>query len=337
MSNLSNVWNSQKTYNNRIKSIQDRTTADWMQTYILGVISECGELLREIRWKNHRVENRSEFSNNVSEELADLTKYIFSMWDQMGYEPHQMLDFVQRKTDWMDFLHQQEHRDPWENECILMLDLDGVVADFREGFIQYVSSPRFQEFRYDHNLEESLHMDINQGWRLDRYEEIKDQFEKEGGYGRLPSFRTLVDQLDIFRDQTHSSVKVVVYTARPGKRLKRVGYDTWEWLEAEGIHIDEIHYGSEERVRYALSLAEKNRVIALEDNPILAGRYGTSGIETILIDQPYNREVSGWDNVIRLEKEEWRHLWTILSQWRLGSNLCEIKWRRSLTDMEMIA
>ena len=129
------LWERQKAYNNRVKGVQDRTNGEWMETYILGMVSELGDLLEEMTWKKHRVDYRSDFGPNVGEELADLTKYLLSMWELMGYGPWEIISACHDKSEILEFKFNQEHREPEVEEKILLVDLDGVVADFRGGFL----------------------------------------------------------------------------------------------------------------------------------------------------------------------------------------------------------
>ena len=122
---LSEEWEKQAEYNFTVQSRQSRTEAEWMQVFILGITSELGELLEEMAWKLHRPRGSSIFGPNVMFELADITKYVISMWQVAGADANTMLDFLGQKNEILRHRWQQEFTDPVENKTILLLDLDG--------------------------------------------------------------------------------------------------------------------------------------------------------------------------------------------------------------------
>src|SRR5687768_14853795 len=91
------MWDKQRTYNRKVFAHQNRRSAEWMETYLLGLMSEVGELLTAMRWKKHRLNTVDEFGPGTLEELADITKYVISMWQLMGVNPEEMVDAVIEK------------------------------------------------------------------------------------------------------------------------------------------------------------------------------------------------------------------------------------------------
>jgi NTP pyrophosphatase (non-canonical NTP hydrolase) len=286
---LDEIWYQQIEYNRKVFEKQSRTSAEWMQTYLLGLISECGELLQEMNWKQHRLDYAEEFGPNVPEELADITKYVFSMWQIMGIRPDQMLQFLWDKGVMLEQKFQQEHRPRVQGKDVMLLDLDGVIADFRLGFENWIMRSERYAMELSPILEErmaTLHMDINKGWSYPLYSQAKLQFEQGGGYAELPCIQTVVDAVKILQSK---GFYLIIWTARPGRELERVWKDTWNWLQRFELQPDEFHFGGDERVADAIRLRrEHNRVIALEDNPGLIQRYLTNDIPVFCIPQPYN-------------------------------------------------
>lgn len=291
---LESLWEQQAQYNQKVKEIQQRSQVEWTETYLLGLVSEIGELLQECNWKKHRLHSSEEFGPNVPEELADLTKFIFSLWNNLGYGPDEMLQSCWQKGIALEQKFQQEHRPRLANKRVLLLDLDGCIADFRTGFERWVERhPQFRESLPSMRREEgfTLHMDIDSNWPFSEYTKAKLEFEKGGGYATLPAYDELLKS--IYHLQ-RMGWYVIVWTARPGKQLKRVWRDTWEWLLKSGLQPDEFHFGGDERISDAVRLVGAgNHVLAIEDNPDLASRYVSNRIPVILVSQPYNRAFEG--------------------------------------------
>ena len=283
--NLSDVWKQQEDYNHLIKSQRNMTGSEWMINYILGTMTELTELLDETNWRTHRVKRITEFGPNIADELADITKYVFSMWQLMGYTEQDMLSAVKEKSKILHQLLSQEMRPTVTGRNVIMLDLDGVVADFRKGFLNWVSQSQWKDILTINPDQIGLHLDINNSWDYQAYNQAKIQFEQEGGYHNLPLIDTVAQAVHtLYRLNWY----VIVYTARPYTTYKRIWADTWTWLQNHNLHVHELHFGYDSRVVAASNLAANNLVVALEDDPTLIRRYEGCGIPVVVYSQPYN-------------------------------------------------
>lgn len=282
---LEDIWKQQKDYNYLVQEQQRQTSSEWMINYILGTMTELTELLDETNWRTHRVKRVDQFGPNVAEELADITKYVFSMWQIMGYSQQDMLQAMSQKGELLQQLIMQEMRPAITGRNILMLDLDGVVADFRKGFLDWVSTSQWKDTLTISADQIGLHLDLNNSWDYQAYNQAKIAFEQEGGYHKLP----VIPQVSLAVNSLYRvGWHVIVYTARPYSTYKRIWGDTWNWLKQHNILVNELHFGYDSRVVAASALAESNFVIALEDDPTLIRRYEGCKIPVIVYPQPYN-------------------------------------------------
>lgn len=285
ISSLDEVWDKQQSYNTLVMAKNHKTSSEWMINYILGASSELSELLQQTNWRNNFTRTVDEFGPNVAEELADITKYVFSLWQLMGFTSLDMLQAMDLKGEILNQLMYQETRALLERRRIIMLDLDGVIADFRQGFMEWVSSSKWSEILTIKEEEIGLHMDINHGWDYRSYNQAKIEFERDGGYSFLPSITSIKMALNTLN---RIGYYTIVYTARPFTTYKRIWGDTWTWLKDHNIIVNELHFGYEERVVAASRLAENNYVMALEDDPTLINRYAGCNIPVFVYPQPYN-------------------------------------------------
>lgn len=282
------IWIQQQNYNAEIRQRQDRTSSEWLINYILGTVSELGELLDQTNWKTHRLSSSVGFGPNIEEELADITKYVFSMWQLLEYTPSDMCRIMYRKGIILDQLLKQETREPMKDRTIIMLDLDGCIADFRKGFFNWLPSSKWKDKLKEGDKNVGLHLDLNNGWDFATYNEAKLEFEIQGGYSTLP----LIHQVSKLTNALYNfGWYIIVYTARPFSTYKRIWADTWNWLQANEVNIHELNFGYESRIETAQKLSVDNKVIAIEDDPILINRYTSSGIDTIMVPQPYNKSI----------------------------------------------
>lgn len=286
---LDEVWDKQQSYNTLIRQQHpNKDVVDWMINYVLGAHSELSDLLAQTNWRNNSTYVNTDFGPNVIEELTDVTKYIFSLWQLMGCSPQDMLNSMALKGELLNQILYQETRPQLKKRSIIMLDLDGVVADFRTGFMEWVSNTKWAEILTIKEEEIGLHMDINHGWDYNAYNQAKIEFEREGGYSFLPSIKAVKMAVNTLKS---IGWYIMVYTARPYTAYKRIWGDTYLWLKDHDIQVDELHFGYDERVLTASYLQNDNHVVALEDDPTLIKRYQGCNIPVFVYPQPYNISV----------------------------------------------
>jgi len=200
----------------------------------------------------------------------------------------------------------QETRPAIQQANIIMLDLDGVIADFRRGFMEWIADNDWKDILTIKEEDIGLHLDINNGWDFKLYNRAKVAFEKDGGYSLLPIYTNTKMAINTLRS---SGWYIIVYTARPYSTYKRIWGDTWIWLRDNDITVDELHFGYDDRVLVASDLAVQNHVVAIEDDPLLIRRYNGSNIPVFIYPQPYNQHLfvpSRTTHLIEEETQFWK-------------------------------
>ena len=285
MTTIHDVWKQQAEYNDKVKLRQKRSSAEWMTTYILGVMSEMSELLKEMNWKTHRIQSTIDFGPNVKGELADITKYVFSMWQLMEISPEEMIEEIFNKGRTLEQLYSQENRSPYQDQKVLILDLDGVISDFAGGFKKWLKSNQWAQLLSMGEHEFGIHMDINRKWDFGIYTEAKLNFEEYGGYRKLPPIKNIVIAIQKLKA---SGWYIIACTSRPYSVYKRIWNDTWNWLLENSILVDELHFRDEDRIGLASGISKYNSVVAIDDNPTIIQRYSSSGIPCVGVRYHYN-------------------------------------------------
>ena len=313
---LADVWQQQAQYNRDVRQIQDRSEAEWMETYILGMMSELGDLLKEMNWKRHRLRSSEDFGPNVPEELVDITKYVYSMWILMGYTPEEMLQRTYLKGTYLASLFRQNFFQEVKDKVVIF-DLDDVLANLRKTLAGYFSDkfelPAISTDSFINGVE--IHLDLEGGWKADEYRRVKNTFEKEGGYRTVEPLLPIKPMFDSLWGRGYS---IAVYTARPVTAFKRIRWDTFLWFEDQGAQPDLLEFGSEDRIRTGCKLQSEGRfVVLVEDNPELARRAHNSGLQVIVPRTGYNQGISNfkgsWEKLI--DEVEGRHKkWTTVGR-----------------------
>jgi len=287
---LLELWDRQFLYNLRVKEEQSRSSPEWMQTYLLGLISEVNEVLAEMNWKKHRLKSSREYGPNVGRELADLTKYVLCLWQEMGYSVQDMLDMTLEKSRVMELMMRQERGKLYKDQNIIVADMDGTLADFRKGFLDWIRQEKpWMKDRISEEVE-TLFMEVDNNWTSDEYRSLKEEFEEYGGYAVLPGIEWALEAVRTAVKDGDS--KLIIWTARPQTKFKRVWYDTYRWLENHGVEFEELHIGAEDRVRFCENLQKYgNRVVLFDDAPENIIRASARGIPVVYPTLPYNREL----------------------------------------------
>lgn len=282
---LNRVWQEQQQYNKAI--ISEHETDDpneWTQTYLMGIVSEVNEVLDELRWKRHRKGTGRIIESNLARELADVTKYVLSLWQIWGFTPQDMIAYVAEKNEVLAAQWKQEQDERMPHDRTILFDVDGTVADYRQGLTDYLS----ERTGATDSRKVFYQMDMATGMDYDDYHKHKNDFEELGGYRELPPIKDAVRVLKLHRDE----VNLVAVTARP-KYLSRSWADTWFWLKKYIRPVDQLWLAGGERLSIAKRLRNQGYdVITWEDAPVEALRYAEHGFSVWMRDADYNREVS---------------------------------------------
>jgi len=287
MNSLFDLFRRQKKYNEEIRQGQPDNLSQWTQTYLLGIVSEIDEVLREIDWKKHRKGNGVLPSRiNVAYELADITKYVISLWELWGFDSYEMLSYCHLKSEILEQKKRQEYAKISEGLIVVITDLDGTLADWRRSFGAFLADKGYQ---FD-DSSSTLTMDVDMNLGYTEYNALKEEFESSGGYCTLEPYTDGIAFVNVM-SSLHQAY-VIAITARPVHRHKRIWNDTWIWMSTNRMSADQLIMGSESRVVLATSLMKTNKVILLEDNPELMLRAASSGVTVISRRHGYNKDIT---------------------------------------------
>lgn len=274
------IWVDQTRYNDAIKAIRAGEVQSWPEVYAIGVHEEVSEVMRVSKWKYHKPGRRGKVDREaLADELADTTKYLLSLWQEFGFSLPEMLQAITLKSHRLEVGLTNDWFPP-EGTNVLVTDLDGTVADWRTGFAKGAG--------IQDNVR-SLAVDLDNGLGWASYERAKGAWEEGGGYATLPPYG---DAVTLLQNEWRRGTWVIVVTARPADTIHRIWRDTDEWLQTNGVKYQALLMGRDERLVQLLRLAERrNRVLLLEDDPVLAERAAGAGFRVWMRAQPYNRHV----------------------------------------------
>ena len=287
------LFASQTYYNSLVwNRAGKRSAQQWTERYLLGIVSEIDELLRETDWKDHRrslleEEILTPNPTSLAVELADILKYVISLAQVNEIKMEEVFRQAQLKTDAMTASFVMESSNPAEGQKVLICDLDGTIADYRASFMKWLNE---HQVIMSEDAFNTLTMDIDIGMQYSSYARYKDQFEREGGYRNLIPYRDAVLAL---QRQRANGVYIFMITARPTD-ISNVWLDTFSWLQANDIIPNRLGFGRDERLLVARKLTDKGHpVIMWEDDPVLIRRGSKMDIPVYARIQGYNMMLGG--------------------------------------------
>jgi uncharacterized HAD superfamily protein len=262
--------------------------ASWTQTYLIGMVSEMDEVLGEIQWKKHRVGNaKNPDRTNIALELADLTKYVLSLWEVWDFSDEEMLEFVELKSMILEEKKKQEFFVIPDGLPVLITDLDGTLCDWRATFFEWIKVNNYPHtFSFDDESTLMAEQVISAGYP--EYTEMKDKFESSGMYANMIPYPDGVRVAQKLSKMYNTYI--VAHTARPAK-FKRIWWDSWIWLKSRGIPANELRIGAESRILLASDLLRNHPVIMFEDDPTLISRAANCGIRVFARSHSYNKDI----------------------------------------------
>jgi len=286
--NIDTIWYEQLAYNKIIRQIENNDDKSyWTEKYLLGLVSEIDEVLREIKWKRHRRSNSVTLrEDNIGLELADLFKYVLCLFDIWGFSKDQMLDIVQQKGRMLDFKLRMEFRQNLPiGSKVAIIDIDGVVADLNSSFAEWARDVKGLKIS-EEDLYKSTKQDQFIPLNYPDYASLKTEFEFNGGYRNLKAYPDAIIFVNKLR---YEEVFIIFVTSRPVSRQTRIFFDTWSWLLDSDIPFDEIHIEEEDRIILADKLMREGcRVAMFDDNPEIINRAFRSNIPIFAREHPYN-------------------------------------------------
>lgn len=284
---LQDIWDDQRRFNQNFidfSRLDDKKRVEESKEYILHLISECDEFLRELAWKNHRKEDPTIIRSNLKEEYIDMFKYWLSLGVLWQITPEEILEEYWRKSAVVEQRYKQEIQLSFDGEKIAGIDIDGVLADYPGSFLTFVN----QELGTNYKLEGVRQYDIGKALGLPRdlYEELKDKYRQSGYKKTIP---VLPDAKEFLFQLQKEGYKIVLLTARPYKRYKRLFADTQEWLTDNGLVYDAILWDEDKCHRLIREFGLDNVSFFVEDHLGNANEIAREGVLVYLLDKPYNQ------------------------------------------------
>lgn len=264
--------------------------------YILHLISEADEFLREMNWKNHRKQSQDFVRSNMLEEWIDIFKYWLSLGLVWGFTPEDFLAEYERKSAVVEQRYKQEFQLDFLEGRIVGVDIDGVLAAYPDSYIKFVN----QELGTNFNPANTSDYDIGRALGLPKeiQEELKDKYRQTGQKRFIPVLPGAKEFLERLRKEGYT---IVLLSARPYKQYRRIFADTQEWLNNNGLVHDAILWDEDKCKRLLREFGRDRVEFFVEDHLENANQIAELGVPVYLFNRPYNVGKDTHNFVTRVE------------------------------------
>ena len=282
--NLKDVWLEQsdfdKAFRNHPKSFEEKSNIT--QHLVLCIMSELDEILSTIHWKHHRKTSIRPNPQQTLSECIDVFKYLVSIAQVWEFSEEDFFKAFWKKS----MVVRQRYSEEWIKSVkgkTAIIDIDGVLCDYRTGFLDWIS--KFRPDLADHV--DRLRLDVDDHYMLTRkdfdlsissWQELKHYFRISGEKENLPVYPDVYDFLNKLKEQ---DIVSVLLTSRPIDRYPNLYGDTVSWLKNNKLHHD-IVWWSYDKADIALERLS-NPVFAIDDDPTYINKFADAGIPAFWI------------------------------------------------------
>ncbi len=266
------------------------------KTFCLALHDEATQLANSIHFKDHRQVLTPTDRQKILYESVDVLRYTFAVLNLWDFRAEDLDDaFMSRDAQLWD--KKNRPISGWTNQPVIIVDVDDVIARFREGFFSWLNK------KFNLNVSTEIPEYYYSGPVGDMTgEEAFSLFIEEGGFKSLRENISILSSLKALKEKGYW---IQLLTARPSDNLKCM-YDTYTWLNLLDVPYDNVDF-SFEKYRWLSDkhfYKEGKVVCAIDDSPKHASEYASQGIRTLVPKRSYNKEVWDKSNITTFDWEE---------------------------------
>lgn len=276
------LWEIQKKFNDRFFTTkggwpkEEQLTAS-SKDFAIHLIKETTEVLDEMSFKMHRAGKGPIDRANVIEELIDVQKFLWGWMQIWGVSYEEFIEEFKRKSMVVEQRFTQEQSLPkLANDTCVIIDIDGVLADYPNCFYEYCVKTFYPEFSRQEFAK--FYADSN----LLQREAMKTSYRQSGVKASVPVIPGSKQLLDAIKRKSNGNMKIILMTNRPYSKFYRIYPDTLTWLAKNSLPYDGIIWAEDKGVETVQKF--KNVMWAVDDNPDNIKRFKAARITPVLVD-----------------------------------------------------
>ena len=280
---LRDVWLEQFDFN---KAFREHPTSfkeksDVTQHLVLCIMSELNEILDTVQWKHHRKTDIRPKSQQTLSECIDVFKYLVSIAQVWEFSEEDFFKAFWKKS----MVVRQRYSEEWIKSIkgkTAVIDIDGVLCDYRTGFLDWISDHHSRLSRCVGKLKSDPYhymltrKDFNLS--INEWQDLKHDFRISGAKEYLPVYS---DAQGFLKKLKECGIVSVLLTSRPIDRYPNLYGDTVSWLKKNKLHHDIVWWAYDKADKALERLV--NPVFAVDDDPTYINKFADAGIPSFWI------------------------------------------------------
>jgi len=277
---LHDIFEIQKAFQRKV--FPDATPEEATKELILHLVKEATDFMDETSWKAHRRDTKTIIRSNLLEEGVDVFKLLVAVLVHWDFTADDLIEEFERKSAVVEQRWHQEMELAKITGPVAGVDIDGVLANYARGFSLFIErqtgimiegSQINQEIAFRHKI------------GVGKYEHLKHLYRESGEKVMIPVYPGASSFLKALRQRGFS---IVLLTARPYKKYKRMFADTLSWLNKHELLYDALIFDEDKNIRLYREFGDRV-LFFIEDDFEKARGIADLGVRVFLMDHPYNR------------------------------------------------
>lgn len=275
--------------NKEISELTLEEKEQWTQRWLLNIMSELDEVLREINWKDHKKERKEVILSNLVEEFIDITKFATGLFQLWGISYSEYKDEFMRKSFVVEQKYKQEKDFDLLNKDskICGIDLDGVLFDWPAFFLEFIEKVTYQKFETIKEVKKVL------GQK--QYDTLKHMYRQSGQKAKM---RPKEYAIELTKTLKSLGYQIVILTSRPYEKYNRIYADTLEALKVNKFDYNVIFWDKNKCNKIIKEIPQIRFLI--EDEIGQALSVAQSGYKVFLLKSEFSNHVEH-ENIIRVK------------------------------------
>ena len=255
--------------------------SDEIEQYFLGAINSLSSASDILLPKSYKIQDKNISDYYKYSKFVDAFKFLLCIFNYYNLDINKfdkyfdiITRYVYNRYKLKEILINQD-----KYNKIALIDIDGVLADFPNYFIQKFN------IKYKTNYHE--YNDIP----LEKRNIYKEYYRISGEKANIPLCDNAKNLIDELKRQHYI---VILFTNRPIHLYKNIAYDTTEWITKNNLYCDTILFAEDKMLDVIKRFKIDNIKLYIEDNIENANHINNLGIKTYLkinelnIKQLYN-------------------------------------------------
>jgi len=265
--------------------MNDHQKEELTKSFALALHAEATGLATSVNFKDHRLVKQKIDKDKILYKSIDAFRYILAMLNMWEFDTLDFINAFQDKDLYLHARHKME-KNVWNDQPVLLVDLDDVLNNFREDFTTWLRE--IKDINVDSDSTEYYSTkEVKEAGFLP--EGVFQEFISERGLRSISQNEEMIETINKLHEE---GFWIQIITARPSDNLTCL-YDTYYWIENSGIKFNHLDF-SPEKFRWLVQkdFYDADKVIcAIDDSAKHSSEYAKHGIKVLSPIKSYNKEL----------------------------------------------